>query len=59
MEKNLPKNMLILNSNIDFNKGVSKVLKALTLALIQMFPEDNEQIINFLKHRFPVGSLTC
>ena len=50
--------MMILNSNLNFNKGVSKVLKAITLSLIQMFPGDQEKTVNFLRQRFGVGSLT-
>jgi|Transcript_13092 hypothetical protein len=44
-EKPLPRNMLILNRNPDFDKGVSKILKTTTLALVEMMPADTEQIV--------------
>ena len=59
VEKTLPSHMMILNKNPDFDKGVTKVLKTTTLALIEMMPSDAEQIVQFIMQRFPVGSLTC
>ena len=59
VDKQLPKSMMILNANPDFNKGVSKVLKAATKALMSQLRGDNEQVLNFLLDSLPVGSLTC
>ena len=45
VEKTLPRHMMILNRNPDFDKGVNKVLKTTTLALVDMMPADSEQIV--------------
>lgn len=42
-EKNLPGCMFILNRNPDFNKGINKILKMVT-----MMPESVEQISHFI-----------
>lgn len=59
IEKTLPRHMMILNRNSDFDKGVSKVLKTTTMALVDMMPAESEQIVQFICERFSVGSLTC
>lgn len=51
--------MMILNKNPNFDKGVSKILKVTTLALIDKLQGDIQAIFNFIRSRFPVGSLTC
>ena len=50
--------MLILNKHASFDKGVSKVLKMTTMALIEKLHGDNDEIVNFMITRFPLGSLT-
>ena len=59
IEKTLPRHMMILNRNSDFDKGVNKVLKTTTMALVEMMPAESEQIVQFICERFSVGSLTC
>jgi len=46
--------MLILNRHPDFNKGVNKVLK-----MVSMVPGPVDQISQFLLERFSVGTLTA
>ncbi len=46
--------MSILNRHSDFNKGVSKVLKMIT-----MLPKTAEEIVELIKCRYPVGTLTA
>ena len=53
-DKNVPECLLILNRNVDFNKGINKILK-----MIVMMPASAEDIASFMKERFPVGTLTC
>ena len=44
---------MILNRNPNFNKGINKILKMIT-----MLNHPVETIIAFIIERFPVGSLT-
>lgn len=46
--------MSILNRHSDFNKGVSKVLKMIT-----MLTKTADEIVEFIMCRFPVGTLTA
>jgi len=45
--------MLILNKNPNFDKGINKILK-----MISMSPNKAEDISAFIMQRFPVGTLT-
>lgn len=48
----LPSYTMILTKNVDFNKGINKVLKMVT-----MCPSNTEEISVFIHKFFPVGTL--
>ena len=50
--KVLPDFILILNKNPNFNKGINKILK-----MISMSPGKPQDISAFIMQRFPVGTL--
>lgn len=45
--------MMILNRNPNFNKGINKILK-----MISMLDQQPETLTAFIIERFPVGTLT-
>ena len=51
-EKNLAPCMMILNRNENFNKGINKILK-----MISMLDQSPETLTAFIIERFPVGTL--